>query len=167
MLRAQESRELKAAILAMKAADRSLRSDINRSTVQVGNQIWKPLVAAHATRHMDTRVLAVGTRVKGGTPPVAVAANSKRAIGGRLIPAESWPAWEFGVGNRDAYSRYRRKSRKGTWHDVERRTMRGLPSRQPKGRVVYPAFAEAAPRMVSLWVQTIVRKYADAAEGRS
>jgi len=49
---------------------------------------------------------------------------------------------------------------------VERRTMRGLPTRTPKGRVVYQAFADLAPRMVSLWVQIVVKKYAEAAEGR-
>jgi len=42
--------------------------------------------------------------------------------------------------------------------------MRGLPSRTPKGRVVYQAFADVAPRIVSLWVQLVVKKYNDAAE---
>jgi hypothetical protein len=160
-------RELKAASLAMKAADKALRTDINRATVQVGNAIWRPLVAVHATKAMDTRVLAVGARVKGGNPPVAMAANSRRAIGGRLVPAKAYAAWEFGAAHRNAYSKYTRKSKNGRTHSVSRRTMTGLPPRTPKGRVVWPAFAEAAPRVVSLWVQMIVKKYYDASEGKS
>jgi len=167
MLSVADHRELRAVTLAIKAADRTLRSDINRATVETGNAIWKPLVQAHATRHMDTRMVAVGARIKGGNPPMAMAANSTKAIGGRLVPARQWQAWEFGVGNRNAYSRYTRKSKKGGTHKVERRTMRGLPRRVDTGRVAYPAFKEAAPRIVALWVQLVVKQYADAAEGRS
>ena len=168
MLSVKDHRELQATVLALKAADKTLRTDINRATVEVGNRIWRPIVEAHATRPMDARMLAVGARVKGGNPPVAMAANSRRAVGSgkRLVPATAYPAWEFGVGNRDAYSKYTRRSKKGGTHTVERRTMRGLPSRTPKGRVVYQAFADIAPRMVSLWVQIVIKKYAEAAEGR-
>jgi hypothetical protein len=167
MLSVRDSRELQASVLALKAADRELRSTISKATVQVGNQIWQPLVTAHATTHLDTRMLAVGARVKGGNPPVAMAANSRRALGRtkRLVPADRWPAFEFGA-NRESYSRYTRRSANGGTHTVARRTMKGLPPRNRKGRVVYPAFARAAPRMVSLWVQTIVKAYNDAAERR-
>lgn len=168
MLSVRDHRELQAASLALKAADRALRTDINRATVEVGNRIWQPTVQAHATRHMDTRMLAVGARVKGGNPPVAMAANSRRAIGAsrRLIPAVSWHAFEFGA-DRAATTTYDRRNRKGGGtHRVTRHTKAGLPPRYRTGRVVYPAFAEIAPRMVSLWVQLIVRKYADAAEAR-
>ena len=166
MLSVKDHRELQATVLALKAADKTLRTDINRATVEVGNKIWQPIVAAHAIGNMDAKILAVGARVKAGNPPVAMAANSRRAVGSdkRLVPATAYPAWEFGVGNRDAYSRYTRKSKGGGTHTVERRTMRGLPSRTPKGRVVYQAFADIAPRIVSLWVQLVVRKYNDAAE---
>lgn len=168
MLSVHDTRELQAAVLALKGADRALRGEINRATVQVGNAIWRPLVAAHATTHMDTRMLAVGARVKAGNPPVALAANSRRPVGSsrRLIPADRWQGFEFGAvrGNRTTYERRNRKA--GGTHKVTRDTRAQLPRRTPKGRVVYPAFAEAAPRMVSLWVQLIVRKYAEAAEGR-
>lgn len=168
MLSVRDHRELQAAVLALKAADRTLRTDINRATVQVGNQIWKPLVAAHATTHMDTRMLAVGARVKAGNPPAAMAANSRRPVGSsrRLVPADRWQAWEFGAVHGVPTTYQRRNRKRGGTHTVTRDTKAQLPRRAPKGRVVYPAFAEAAPRMVSLWVQLIVRKYAEAAEGR-
>ena len=166
MLSVKDSRELQATVLALKAADKTLKGEINRATVEVGNKIWQPIVAAHATTHMDTKMLAVGARVKGGNPPTAMAANTKRAVGSdkRLVPATQWQGWEFGAVNRNAYSKYTRKSKGGGTHKVERRTMRGMPARKPKGRVVYPAFADMAPRMVSLWVQLVIRKYAEAAE---
>lgn len=168
MLSVREHRELQAAVLALKAADRTLRSDINRATVQVGNEIWKPAVAARAMTAMDSRMLAVGARVKGGNPPVAMAANSRRPVGRtrRLVPAEQYHAWEFGAvhGVTTTYQRVNRKG--GGTHTVRRDTTAQLPPRYRKGRVVYPAFADVAPRMVSLWVQMIVAKYAEAAEGR-
>lgn len=162
----RDADELQAAVLALKLADRDLRREINRATVAVGNRIWKPLVAAHATRAMDARVLVPGARVKAGNPPTAVAAASRRPIGRtrRLVPADSWHAFEFGASDREVT--YDRRSRKGTVHRVTRHTRRQLPPRIRAGRVVFPAFAETAPRIVSLWVQLIVKKYAEAAEGR-
>lgn len=168
MLSVTGSRELQAATLALKAADRGLRSEINRATVQTMNPVWRTEVAAKARTAMDTRMLVVGARIKGGNPPAAVAANSTRGISGskRYTPGRNWQGWEFGVENPNAFSRYTRKSKNGGTHSVERRTMRHLPRRTRKGRVIYPAFAEVAPRMVSLWVQLIVKKYHDAAEGK-
>lgn len=164
MISVNDSRELQAAVLAMKAADRELRNDINRATVRVMGPVWKQVVGANATRHADMQMIAVGARVKGGNPPVAMAANSSRMVG-RQRPRDAWAGYEFGA-NRNAYSKYTRKSPKGTVHQVERRTMRHLPSRTRRGRVAHPAFADIAPRLVSLWVQLIVKKYSDAAEGK-
>lgn len=168
MLSVQESRELQAATLAIKAADRGLRTEINRATVSTIGPVWKQEVTSRALTPMDSRMLAVGARVKGGNPPTAMAANSARATGRskRLVPKSMWAAWEFGTANPNAFSRYSRRSKNGVVHPVERRTMRGLPKRNKSGRVVYAAFQEVAPRVVSLWVQLIVKKYSDAAEGK-
>lgn len=169
MLSAKGVPELRAAAIALKSVDRSLRSDINKATTQQGNAIWRTEVAAKTRRPLDEVILAKGARVAGGNPPTAIAANSRRPIGRsrRLIPAERWPGYEFGTDNKDAYSEYQRKNRKtpGT-HRVQRRTMRHLPPRYRKGRVLWPAFAESAPRVASLWTQLIVKKVMDAAEGR-
>jgi len=164
----RDSRELQAATLALKAADKGLRTEINRATVKTIGPVWKSVVEANASRPMDMRMLAVGARVKGGNPAVAMAANSSRAIGRtkRLKPSKDYAGYEFGA-DRAAFSRYTRRSKKGGSHTVERRTMRHLPPRTRKGRVVYPAMADVAPRLTSLWVQLIVKKYNDAAEGKS
>lgn len=169
MLRVGDTPELRAAVLALKGVDREVRSRINKGTTQTMNPVWKSLVAVNATTAMDTRVFVPGTRIAAGNPPSAVAANSKRALRkgkGGFTPAFHWRGWEFGTPNRNAYSRYKRTSPKGKVHTVERRTMKGMPRRAKQGRVVYPAFAEIAPRMVSLWVQTIVKTVYDAAEGK-
>lgn len=168
MISVRDHRELEAVVLAVKAADRTLRGDINRATVQVGNAIWRPIVTANATSHMDTRMLAVGARVKAGNPPMAMAANSRRPVGAsrRLVPGQHWQAWEFGAVAGAPRTYDRKNRRKPGTHKVTRRVNAGKPPWTPKGRVVYPSFAEMAPRMVSLWVQTVVRKYAEAFEGR-
>lgn len=166
----KDDRALQAAVLAFKAADRNLRSDINKATRETMNPVWRGLVAQNATGKggLTDRLLGPGARVAAGNPPVAKAAQSTRGVGrGRsLRPADDFGPWEFGVPNREKYTRYRRTSPKGKPHNVRRRTMRGLPQGDRSGRVVYPAFAEIAPRMVSLWVQLIVRKYHEAAEGK-
>lgn len=165
MLSVRDSTELQAVVLSLRAADRTLRTRVNRETVKMLSPVWKQELQARATRRLDARVLLAGARVKGGNPAVAMAATSRRAIGKRFIPAEHWQAVEFGV-NQNLYSRYTRRSPKGKVHTVERRVMRGFPPRTPKGRVVYPTFAEVAPRVVSLWVQTVLKTYHDAAEGK-
>jgi len=167
VLRVGDHRELQAAVLALKQLPRDLRLDINKATRDVMNGPWKQAVEAHATSPMASRVLATGARIKAGNPPVAQAATSSRAIGRdrRIRPVDVWPGYEFGA-NRNVYSRYKRTSPNGKVHTVERRTQRHLPNRNRKGYAVYPAFAEMAPRVTSLWVQIIVRKTYDAFEGK-
>lgn len=170
MLSAKDDRALKATVLAFKAADRDLRRDINTATRQTMNPVWRSLVRSNlsGTSAMTGKVLDTGVRIAAGNPPVAKAAQSTRNVGsgGRLIPRDGYAAWEFGAVGRGLYSRYTRRSKRGVTHQVERRTMRGLPRRVDSGRVVFPAFAEIAPRMVSLWVQIVVKKYHEAAEQR-
>ncbi len=185
MLRVGDHEELQAAVLAMKAADRDLKRRINQATREKMNPVWQDLVKANlfGDSVMAGRILNTGVRIAAGNPPQAKAAQSSKRIGAKngsrgLVPREDYAGWEFG-GNRMAYSRYERKNpfrpvhggrkRRGNpagTHTVERRTMLHMPRREPSGRVVYPAFAELGPRMVSLWVQIIVKSYHDAAEGR-
>lgn len=163
-------RELRAAVLAFKSADRDLKREINRATRETMNPVWRSLVQGNlsGTDAMTSRMLGGGVRIAAGNPPIAKAAQSARKVGTRrtLTPSSDYGPWEFGVPNRNEMSVYERRSSRGKVHQVRRRTMRGLPRRHQEGRVVYPAFAEIAPRMVSLWVQLIVRKYHDAAEGK-
>lgn len=163
MLSVRGSRELRAAVLALKAARREVRNDINRATRQTLAPIWKQEVGQRARTTQDQRVLARGARIAAGNPPSVVAASSRRALSGGLVPVESWHAVEFGA-NRDAVTTYQRTSPGGVVHQVTRHTRRGLPPRYRSGRVLYPAVAGTIPRLAALWVQLIVRKFNEAAE---
>lgn len=166
MLRIGDHRELQAVVLAMRAMNKSLARDIRKDTKRVMDPEWKALVRANATTHMDTLVLAKGARIASGNPPSVVAASSKRALSGGLVPVEHWQAYEFGSGRNRKTTYTRRNRATGGTHQVTRNTTRQLPRRARSGRVLYASFAELAPRLASLWVQTCVRRMHEAAEGR-
>lgn len=151
---------LRAAALVMKNSRRDVVREINTRTRTTLAPLWKALVETHATYAMDTAVLAKGARIRAGNPPVAIAASSRRRLRGGLIPAEQYASREFGS-NRDRVRTYDRRSKNGGTHKVTRHTARQLPPRYRKGRVVFPAFAEFAPRAAALWVQTVVRTIMD------
>lgn len=155
--------QVRAAVLALKRAGRDLRSDINKATRAEMTPVWKSLVESAARTSQDTAVLAKGARIKAGNPPAGQAATSRRALSGGLKPADNWQSIEFGA-DRNKTSTYTRKSKNGGSHQVTRHASKQLPQRIRTGRVVYPALAQIGPRLASLWVQIIVRKYAEAAE---
>jgi hypothetical protein len=157
------SRELKAVVIAVKAARQSVRNDINKATRATLGPVWKAEVASRARTQQDRKVLAQGARILAGNPPVLVAAKSTRKLKGGLVPVESWAGVEFGASGDDVTT-YTRTSTKGTSHKVTRHTERQLPPRYRKGRVVYPASAEIAARAAALWVQLVVRVFHEAFE---
>jgi hypothetical protein len=163
VLSVRGSRELQAVVLAVKAARRDVVNDINKATRATLSPVWQQEVASRTRTSLDRRVLAQGARILAGNPPVLVAANSKRRLTGGLIPAEAWQAVEFGA-NRNAVTTYSSTSRKGTTYQVTRHTRRQLPPINRKGRVVYQAAKAIGPRAASLWVQLVVRKFAEAME---
>ncbi|QIN94313.1 hypothetical protein SEA_BLUEFEATHER_9 [Arthrobacter phage BlueFeather] len=158
-------RELQAVVLAVRLMGKDLRGEINKATRDTMNPVWKNLVQAKAREETDVKILVPGTRIAAGNPPQAIAASSSRRLSGGGTPKELARAREFGAVNRNAEKTYtrRNRSRPGS-HTVQRHTQRQLPAATRTGRVVYPAFAELAPRMVSLWVQIVVRKTHEAFE---
>lgn len=160
MIDVRDDDRLKATVLVMKNIERPVVKEINTRTRTQMNPTWKGLVQTHASSPMDTRVLAKGARIKPGNPPSLVAASSRRKLRGGFVPADQWAAFEFGA-DRNKTNKYKRRSKRGGTHDVQRHTARQLPSRIRKGRVVYPAVKEIAPRFASLWVQTVVRTVMD------
>lgn len=168
MLSVKGDDRIKATVLLVKAADTVTRRVVNQDTVRVLGPVWVQEVNIRAQgRTLDQVVLAKGARIKGGNPPAATAATSRRKLTGGLVPAEQYGAVEFGTDDRDAYTTYQRTSPGGKGHQVRRRTRHQLPRRVRTGRVVYPAFTAIAPRAVALWVQTVVRAYWQAFDGRA
>lgn len=159
---------LRGVALALKAMDKQTRSDINKATRDVLNPVWREAIATHAGgSRLDNMVFGKGARVAAGNPARAIAASSRRPLRkgtGGLIPDVHGRAIEFGA-DRSKKATYTRRG-KGKAHTVTRRTNTGLPARNRKGRVVYPAFAAVAPRMVSLWTQIVVRNIHEAFEKR-
>lgn len=148
---------LRATVLALKLLDKDIRRDISASVRSTLNPIWGQEVAARVETNMDALVLAEGAKITPGNPARAMAGTSRKALGGGLIPAQEARAFEFGAPSRIPYEdTYTRADSQGG-HDVTRHTRRQLPRAVKAGRVAYPAFAKMGPRMVSLWVQIIVR----------
>jgi hypothetical protein len=154
----RDSRELQAAVLGLKVIDRDLAKDIRRATVDTMSPVWRSRVDVLARTHQDRKVLLAGARIAGGNPPAALAGTSARRLKGGGRPQDLAARLEFGSNSRNAYRAYTGKSPRGKAYPVRRRTQRQLPPRFPRGRVAYPALAEMAPRMVSLWVQLVVRR---------
>mgnify|MGYP000966249988 CR=1 FL=1 len=159
-----DDRELQAAVLAFRLADRGLRNRINDSTREQFNGPWRAGIAAAADTQLERRVLVPGARIAAGNPPVFVAAGSRRPLSGGLVPDTQWAGVEFGAD--DTVTSYTRRSPKGTVHRVTRHTRRQLPRRRKHGPV-FTTVSEFSPRAASLWAQIIVRVYVDAAAGRA
>lgn len=163
MLSVHGSDALRAAVLALKLARREIRNEIARATRSEISPVWRDAVAAHARTPLERAVIAKGARIAAGNPPAAVAASSSRKLKGGLVPSAQFYAIEFGA-NTEKVTRYARTSPKGRRHTVTRATARQLPQRRRTGRVAYRALEDVAPRIASLWVSLIVRKFNEAVE---
>lgn len=161
---AKESREAQATVLAFRLAGRDLRKRINDATRAKFNVPWKSGISSRTRTKVEARVLVPGARVAAGNPPTFVAASSKRALSGGLVPDVDWPAVEFGTGDRNRKRKYQ-VTRGGTTFEVERHVSRQLRHRRKKGPV-YLTLDEFPDRAASLWAQIVIKVYSDAAEGR-
>lgn len=160
-------RELRAAVLAMKQADTAIRRDISQDMRTTMGPVWKQAVNQHLTGagRMEAAMLTPGVRIAPGNPPQLVAASSRRRVGNGLIPDRHAPGYEFGA---SGTTPTRQRTGRGPTPDrtYQRRAMRHLPPRRRNGRVVHPAAAHVLPRIAAYWVQSIIRAFLTAAEGK-
>lgn len=165
-------RELQAVALGYKLVSKEIRKDINATVREVLNPVWREEIAERVSQsgsRIDGLIFAKGARVAAGNPARVMAATSRRPLRkgpGGLRPDIEGRAFEFGSSDRQKKSTYTSRSSKGTAYKVTRRAATGLPAKRNAGRIVYPAFAATMPRMVSLWVSLIARKFYDAFEGK-
>lgn len=156
---------LRAVALAMKLLDKDVRRNIANQTRAVLGPLWGRALRDEIDNDMEALVLFQGAKVTPGNPAKVVAGASKRPLSGGLVPVEHARAFEFGAPRRFPHEEtYGRTSTRGLRHQVTRHTMRQLPKAQRQGHAAYPAWATVAPRMVSLWVQIIVRNIHEALE---
>lgn len=155
--------ELRAAVLAMKKADRVIINSVADDMRSTMTPVWKSVLAQNAgtLSGFGPKVLTANARIAGGNPPQLITANSKRGLGKgkRLNPAVHWAGYEYGA-NRNALNTV--TSSKGKKY--KRHTNRHLPARSKTGYVIGPTVAELLPRVSAFWVQSIVRQFMDAAE---
>jgi len=140
----QSSRELQALILSVRRADREVQAQIRKQTRLVTTPEWQKALAEQAVTPFEHRVLVATARVAVSNQNVRLksATLAKKLSGGGRVNDLAKQA-EFGS-NRAA--QFRKSNR--------------------KGYVVYPALAQIIPRIAALWVQTAVRTFHEALEGK-
>lgn len=161
----RSSRELRAVILAVNGAERTIQASIRKQTQTMAQPEWQKALATKAATPLQDRFLAQTGRTRVDNRGVTLVSGglSKKASGG--LTTDDSRVVEFGA-NRNAVTTYRARSRKGKSFSVTRHTQRQLSWANRKGLVVYPAATPLVGRFVSLWVQTTVRVLHRAFEGK-
>lgn len=160
-----KSRELQAAIFAIRSLDKTIQKLVRQHTKRIAAPEWSKALNRKASTALERAVLANTSVVTVTNQNVRARSASKgRRLSGGLNPKTDWPGVEFGATAQNAT--YTRVSPKGTRHRVTRKTGTQLRRRNREGYVFYPAAREMVPRLASLWVQTIVKTIGNALEGK-
>ncbi|MFZ4843015.1 hypothetical protein [Mycetocola saprophilus] len=168
MLDVRESRELQAAILALRQMDRVTARAIFKATRGAIVPEWREALAAAATTNFEMRVLAAGgARADVKNDGVTLkAAQSTRKLSGGASPRDIGHAAEFGgKWHRGQVDVPAQNGRRGFTY--ERMLNKQLKPRRSKGWVAWPLAARLAPRFAALWVQTLVWVTYEAFEGKT
>jgi len=113
----------------------------------------------------NTQAKVLMTDPKAASFPLgfAIAAGGSLVpLSGGLVPREHARGFEFGT-NIPKHTPFAQRSRSGNWYQVRRRrTNAQMPPRSRTGWVAFPAATKIADRIISLWMQTVLREYHDA-----
>lgn len=154
----RDSRELKAALLAIASVPREIRAQIRKHTKAIGQPEWQKGLARRAQSKLDTKVLVKTARVQVRDTNVVLRSGATGKLKDLTKPVE------FGS-DRNQWQEY--EGRRGSKRfKVRRHTARQLGWRRPEGRVVYPTASEMIPRFAALWVQTVIRTFYETWEKR-
>ena len=153
---ARDSRELRAAILAIASVGRTLQAQLRSHTKRVAEPEWAKGLEQRASSRLDRKVLVKTSRVQVRDTNVVLRSGAVGKLKDITRPVE------FG-GDRNQVKTYR--GRRGAKRfPVKRQTAHQLGWRRKGGRVVWPTAEDLIPRMVSLWVQTTIRTLHEAIE---
>lgn len=159
------SPQLQAMLTRIRELPAESRKQLRVATKSAALPIWRESVAAHATSRADGIAFVKTARVAVRDTAVNVqSARVGKPLSGGLNPRTNWQALEFG-GDRGKARKVDTVSRKGRAYTATRRTQAQLRPRRRSGYVVYPAVADAVPRLLALWFQTVVRAGHEALEG--
>lgn len=145
----RESAHLKAVVIAMQVADRDIAANVRKETRTVAAPAWREELRARPASEAQSRMLVDTARVavSSNTVTLTSATSKRKALSGGATPAGQGKAFEFGSSGPHA--------------------ARGqLPHNRRGGYVVYPSLAKVAPRIISLWAQTVMRTVGDSLEGK-
>ena len=158
---ARSSREIQATVLSFRTAGRELRRAITARVRQDVAPLWRTRLASRTRTTLERRVLLPGARAAITGDGIRVyAATSRRPLPNGLIPAEDWPALEFGA--RNVLARYRRRSPQGREHIVNRTLNRQFPGRVREGRIAFETASEIGTELVAATVIALVTTYREA-----
>lgn len=146
----------------IRRADSDVVKAMRRAVTREVNPWLKSAIRRNATDE-PSRKIAGTARVRTGQRPAVVVGSAKKFAGGATT-AELAAVYEFG-GYQNYRRGYARRSPGGGRHKVVRRTQRQIPRTDRQGRFIYPAVADAAPMLVSAWVQVIAEAYTEAVSG--
>lgn len=160
------SPQLQAMLTRIRELPAETRKQVRVATKAEALPIWRESVAANVTTRAEGIAFAKTARVAVTDRGVNLqSARIGKPLSGGLNPRTQWHALEFG-GSPDTRRPVDMTSRKGKRYTAVRRTQAQLRPRRRNGYVVYPAVAEAVPRVLSLWLQTIARAGHEALEGK-
>lgn len=155
------SQELKDIVLAINRSDTAVQRAIRSFTKARLTRPWLDAINDNASTTLERRVIASTATVAVSNQNIRIQSAAKgRPLSGGLNPKTDYASVEFG-GNREKKVTYGRKGGR-----VTRRTARQLRPRNGRGYVFYPAATRMIPRLASLWVQTVVKTYADIFDGK-
>jgi hypothetical protein len=133
------SAELQAALLALRAADRDIRSDINKDARNELNPEWQQQLQAKVSTKLERAALLPGARLSFGTRGGGALASTRKLSGG-LVPKRDYGPVEFGSSRSKQFRAFNRY-----------------------GYVAHQAAPKVIRRAVAIWVTTIVQKFAQVA----
>jgi hypothetical protein len=135
---------LQGVIVALKHSDAETRKSIRQYTKANMTRPWLDAIDKEASTVVERRVISATATVAVSDQNIRIQSAAKgRPLSGGLNPKVHYGPVEFGS---------RRKQFK---------------PRNRSGYVFYPAARKMIPRLASLWVQTVVKTFADIFEGRA
>jgi hypothetical protein len=162
----RESRELTAVVVALRAVEKNISSDIRKQTRQVLQPEWQKTAREHSQTRLEVRVLGDTARASVSSNGITLkSASVGKVLKGGFVTKAMYAGIEFGA-DRAVKNTYQARSSKGKTYSVTRRTRAQLRPRRRSGYVIYPAAAEFIPRAAAMWTQITVRVIAEAAEGK-
>lgn len=162
----RNSRELQATLLAIRRAPSEIQKQVRQQTKAKLLPEWQKGLRERADTRLQHRVLADTAKATVSNQNVRLSsAGSAKKLSGGLQPSKNGRGVEFGA-SPEKYRTYDRRSKNGGTHKVTRRTGRPMGPTNRKGNVIFPTVSELIPRFASLWVQTTIRTFYDAIEGK-